>query len=334
MVSKTHVDDRTNRPVFIRSNACRGGSLVLALVISLFLGCHASDARYRRVPIVKPGDQELSIRSDRRMRTYLLHLPSTYDRSKPLPVIIALHGGGGNADGMRDMSQLNVRADREGFAVVYPNGTGAKFIGRRFLTWNAGDCCGEALESQADDVGFIRSILENLQKSLNLDPARVYATGFSNGGGMAYRLACTLSDRIAAIAVVSADFNFLPCRPSRAVPVLIFHGTADEYVPYHGGVGPKAHNVNPKKPVSSTVSFWMKHNKTTVSPQRDEFGSIVMETYGNGVNGAEVVLYTIKGGNHAWPGGTKGGWEAGPEPTREISATEIMWRFFQQHPKT
>jgi polyhydroxybutyrate depolymerase len=225
---------------------------------------------------------------------------------------------------------MSEKSDEEGFLVVYPNGTGR--LDEFLLTWNAGTCCGYALEHNIDDVGFIRTLLERLEQQVRIDPSRIYVTGISNGGMMTYRLACDLADTVAAIAPVAAALNEEDCSPSRPVSVIIFHGTADEHVPYNGGIGSKARDERVDKPVRYAVSFWVNRNRCSPNPVVEEFGSIRKETYGGGIDGTEVVLYTILGGGHAWPGGEKG-YRWGDEPTKEISATDLMWEFFASHPK-
>ncbi|HUJ70694.1 MAG TPA: PHB depolymerase family esterase, partial [Verrucomicrobiae bacterium] len=182
---------------------------------------------------LKPGNHELSLKTGGRDRVYSLHLPPAYDGKHLLPLVIVLHGGGGNAEGAIRMTGFNQKADKEGFVVVYPNGSGR--LKTRLLTWNSGNCCGYALDSGVDDVGFIRALIDELKKTRAVDPQRVYATGISNGGMMTYRLACELSDKIAAIAPVAGALNLENCQPTRPVSVIIFHGTADEHVLYNGG---------------------------------------------------------------------------------------------------
>ena len=130
-------------------------------------------------------------------------------------------------------SGLNQKADQEGFLAVYPNGTG------RFssLTWNGGNCCGSAMQQRVDDVAFIDAVLDDLANVVNVDTKRVYATGISNGAIMAYRLASELSERIAAIAPVAGPMGTATCSPRRAVSVLHFHGTDDQFAPFNGGRG-------------------------------------------------------------------------------------------------
>ncbi len=280
----------------------------------------------------KPGDYKQFLMSDGRARSYVVHVPPAPAAGKPLPLVIVLHGGGGNADNAIRMTGFSEKADKEGFIAVYPNGTGK--LKNRLLTWNAGHCCGYAFEEKIDDVGFIRTLIEKLQSQFNVDPKRIYATGMSNGAMMTYRLGCELSDKIAAIAPVAGTLGTESCRPESPVSVIIFQGTADEHVLYEGGKPRKGFGKPERvdKSVSYAVSLWARNNGCSPVPQRQEKGNIVQETYTGCREGKEVILHTIKGGGHAWPGGEKGRLQA-DEPTQEISATELIWDFFSRHPK-
>jgi polyhydroxybutyrate depolymerase len=298
-------------------------ALVICVLSFLAMQTHADEFR--------PGNHELALTAGGRERTYLLHLPPVYDGNRSLPLVIVLHGGGGNAEGAVRMTGFSKKADKEGFVVVYPNGSGR--LKTRLLTWNSGNCCGYAMDSDMDDVGFIRGLIDELVKTRAIDPNRVYVTGMSNGGMMAYRLGCELSEKIAAIAPVAGALNIENCQPANPVSVIIFHGTADEHVLYNGGEPIKKvdRHARVDKSVSYAVSFWVKHDACSDTPKRSEKGSIRTEIYDGGKDGAEVVLYTVNGGGHAWPGGEA--YLLGAEPTKEISATDLMWDFFVRHPK-
>jgi polyhydroxybutyrate depolymerase len=273
-----------------------------------------------------------------RTRSYILHLPPAISSGKPLPLVINLHGGGGNARSAMEQTGFNDEADRNGFIVVYPNGTGAPHpllnaMGRgEFYSWNAGSCCGYAVQHQVDDVGFIRALIATLEQQYPIDRKRIYATGISNGGMMAYRLACELSDTIAAIGVVSGALVTPSCRPAQPVPVIHFHGTADQNVPMLGGVGPKSVDKTPKPPVMDAIDFWVKRDGALAQPQITRLGSITKRVYAAANGSAEVVFYLIQGGGHAWPGG-KQMLSILDKPTQEISATQLIWQFFAAHPK-
>jgi polyhydroxybutyrate depolymerase len=283
-------------------------------------------------PAVKPGDYEETIIAGGKIRNYLLHVPPSYD-GKKTPLVIVLHGGGGNAGSTAEMTGMNIKSDQAGFIAVYPNGT-SRISDEKLLTWNAGNCCGYALDNNIDDVGFIRELIGKLERELSIDTARIYATGISNGGMMSYRLACELSDKIAAIAPVAGAMGMADCNPVNPVSVIIFHGTADDHVLYEGGTPRTQLDTHPRvdKPVSYAVDFWVKADGCSPAATKETKGYIVKEVYSGGRNGTGVVLYTIVGGKHAWPGG-KPGWLGGDVPTREISATDLMWDFFVSHPK-
>jgi len=278
-----------------------------------------------------PGNRWVTLEFGGRERTCLVHLPTRYDGQRALPVVLVLHGGGTHAEAAELMSGFSRKADREGFIVAYPNGTGR--LKDRILTWNAGNCCGYAMDNRVDDMGFIRTLIERLERDFKVDSSRIYVTGISNGGMMAYRLAFELSDKIAAIAPVAGALN-IDGQPTQPVSVIIFHGTDDEHVLYEGGKPKKQADWHSRvdRPVSYAVEFWVKHNGCATRPQRTEKGNIITETYSGGRNGSEVTLVTIRGGNHSWPGGPHIAAFL-DKPTPEISATDVMWEFFVGYPK-
>lgn len=277
------------------------------------------------------GDYERFIEVGDRLRRYEIHVPPSYTKNKPYPVVLNLHGGGGHAGSARMQSRMDAKADSVGFIVVYPDGTGV--LKNRLLAWNAGRCCGYPMQHNVDDVGFTRSLLDDLTKLFRIDPNRVYATGLSNGALMSYRLACELSDRIAAIAPIAGALVFENCRPVHPVSVIHFHGTADESVPYHGGIGKQSVSKTDFPSVKRTIQGWLDRNGISPKPLKTvikDHATIV--TY-RGLDGSEVLLVTMEGTGHTWPGGRrmlpkrKTG-----EISRIISANDMMWDFFQRHP--
>lgn len=279
----------------------------------------------------KSGDYEQSLVHAGRTRTYTVHLPPNIATASSLALVIVLHGGGGNSANAARMSGMSAKADQENFIAVYPDGSGR--LGEVLLTWNAGNCCGYALDQKIDDVAFIRALIDQLIATFPIDAKRVYVTGMSNGGMMSYRLSCELSDKIAAIAPVAGALN-VECKPTQPISVIAFHGTADQHVLFEGGE-PKVKadpHARTDKSVAYAMTFWSQHNQCKPTPQRDERSNIVHETYTNCANGTAVELYAIKNEGHTWPGGQRGS-ALGDPPTKEISATEVMWEFFKQHPK-
>lgn len=275
---------------------------------------------------------ERTVRVDGRARSYLVDLPPAYDGRRALPLVIVFHGGGGSGRQVRQQTGMTELARREGFIAVYPNGSGR--FGRRLLTWNTGTCCGFAQERRIDETAFVRAILDSLQATLRIDPARVYATGMSNGGMMAYLAACALGGRIAAIGVVAGELTVDGCRPPRPVAVLVIHGTADDHLPFDGGRGPAALDPHDARPVSYAIDTWRRVDACPSAPAITRGGVVTHTRYAACANGTAVELYAIRGGGHAWPG-------AGPPrigrrrrdpPSSALDATRVIWSFFAAHP--
>ena len=280
-----------------------------------------------------PGNHTLSLAVGGLQRSAIVHVPPQYDRTIPMPVVVAFHGGGANADNMVRFSGLDEKADQAGFIVVYPYGTGRL---QRMLTFNGGNCCGKAAADGVDDVEFTRRLLDDLAAAVTIDPKRVFATGMSNGAIMAYRLAAELSDRIAAIAPVSGPMGTKAWAPKRPVSVIHFHGTADEFAPFEGGRG-RGPSGTDFFSVSDTIQACVEADGcdpkpvTTSLPDTSADGTTaVRKTYGPGRDGAEVVLIVIEGGGHTWPGREPRLGGLG-KATRDISANDLMWAFFQRH---
>jgi len=256
-------------------------------------------------------------------RDYLLYVPKSYDRSRPTPLVISMHGAGLWGASQRDISRWNDLADRKGFIVVYPSGVGGKGV----RVWRA-----EPGDGLTKDVRFISELIDTLSRSYNIDSTRVYANGLSNGGGMSFVLSCTLADRIAAIGMVAAaqTIPWTWCKDARAVPMIAFHGTADPEIPYNGGsswISPRPFPSTPR-----WAANWATRNRCAASPVESAVAvDVTRRTYANCANDAAVVLYTVQGGGHTWPGGTPlPEWFVG-RTTRSIDATGLMWTFFREH---
>jgi polyhydroxybutyrate depolymerase len=280
-----------------------------------------------------PGDHTRTLQVDGRERSYLVHVPPKYDPKKPTPIVLILHGAGTNAQIMVRFCGMNKKADEAGFVAVYPNGTGTAGL---FLTFNSGGLSGKMAEGKPNDVAFVAKLLDDLATVVKLDPKRVFATGMSNGGMMCYRLASELSDRIAAIAPVSGTMAIPDYKPKRPVPVIHFHGTADNIVPFNGPKGtPKFLTF---RSVEETIRLCAKANGCPETPiqedlpdKADDGTKVRKKTYGPGKDGAEVVLVEIEGGGHTWPGQEPPVRFIG-KSTKDISANDLMWESFQKHP--
>jgi polyhydroxybutyrate depolymerase len=287
-----------------------------------------------------PGDFDLTLQAGSKTRTFLVHLPPGFAARGALPVLLAFHGGGGSAQGFQKYAGLDAVADREGFVVVYPDGTGR--LGRRLLTWNAGQCCGRAREERADDVGFALRVLADLARELKLDRTRVYATGHSNGAMLAYRLAAEAPARIAAIAPVAGAMQLAAFAPAQPVPVLHVHSVDDPRALYAGGLGPAFPFTNARvlhRAVESELARWAQLAGCAVEPSvveqrrapagRPDAGhTATLLDFAPCTSGADVRLWKLTGAGHGWPGAPPVVSERlmGPE-THVIDAAEEVWRF-------
>jgi polyhydroxybutyrate depolymerase len=288
---------------------------------------------------------------DGRIRSYFVHIPPSYDGETEVPMLILLHGGTDNGLIISKQSDMDAKADDEGFIAVYPNGAQGLFFPllNRLLYgkaegrwWNVEYCGLGPRLLNIDDVGFIDSIIERMQKEYSINSSRIYIAGFSNGAMLTYYAGAKLSHKIAAIAPVAGTIGgspnaFRPIwtipKPMDSVSAIIFHGFNDKIFLYEGGT------INPpwgvhKISVNDSVKFWVDHNDCNSTPKINisENGNVTSRTYVNGTNGSEVVLYTVLNGEHWWFGGS---WEEGEDydSIQEISATDLIWEFFEKHPK-
>ena len=281
-----------------------------------------------------PGNSTRTLQVDGRERSYIVHVPPKYDPKTPTPVVLVLHGALTNASLTVLYSGLNRTADEKNFVAVYPNGTGSNDTN---LFWNSGRWVKHHLDDPPDDVKFMRLLLDDLATVVNVDHKRIFATGISNGGMMCYRLAAELSDRIAAIAPIAGALGVDNPQPQRPVSVLHFHGKEDKLVPYEGS-RLLADKTLGWKSVDETIRTWVKLDGCPEKPvpeslpdKVDDGTTVERLTYGPGKDGAEVILIKITGGGHNWPGRAMP-IEIFGHTTRDISANDMMWDFFQRHP--
>lgn len=289
------------------------------------------------------GDLERQLDWQGRTRSYVVHVPprgSPGQSSGPLPVLLAFHGGGGDAHGFQRYAGLDAVADREGFVVVYPAGTGR--FAPRLLTWNAGACCGYAHEHDVDDVGFSLALLDALAGEIDVDAARVYATGHSNGAMMAYRLAAQASGRLAALVAVAGATPLEGFAPAQPVAVLHVHSVDDPRALYAGGLGPPFPLTRIRslhESVDAQLARWARRNgcaaqghvvERRVAPQgrRDAGHTATKLSFAPCASGMDVELWRLSGAGHGWPGGRIRLPERimGPE-TEVIDAAEEIWAF-------
>lgn len=293
---------------------------------------HAGD---EAAPAFKAGSQTVSLKQDGRERNFLLHVPPQYDGAKALPLVMFFHGGMGTAKHAEEHYGWSEKADKEGFFVVYGNGTGT------FPTWNAMHGCGSAFRNNVDDIGYVKAVLKELNARLKIDAKRVYATGMSNGAMLTHRLAAEMADVFAAAAPVAGTIGGrenagspgkrIP-RPANPVAMIIFHGKADQNVRYEGGqtkAGVEKGRIDLS--VADSVGFWVKANNCDAMPKKEENKNVAKESYAS-PSGADVALYSILDGGHAWPGGKRMIRRVIDEP-QSVSATDLAWEFFASHPK-
>jgi polyhydroxybutyrate depolymerase len=265
-------------------------------------------------------------------RTYELYVPASYDGSKPVPLVLVFHGSNSSGSTIERWSGFDDLADQAGFIVCYPDGLNG--------LWNAAD---GATRDSADDVGFIRSLIETLSNAYRIDPARVFATGMSIGGALCQRLGLELSDKIAAIGPVAGPMGEpLASEQPTMLPVgvIAFHGTADHTVPFEGG--PVAQASTPVLSAEDMARRWAEINGCPNLPVSDTLPDVDpsdgtrvrRETFAPCNDGSDVVLYVIQNGGHTWPGVDESlVRQHGGKTTHDISATQLIWEFFQDHPR-
>ena len=282
----------------------------------------------------------------RALRSYWLHVPPSYDESEAVPLVLFFHGNFYYSWDdpffffrecfCENYTKLSKKADEEGFILVYPNSKCLYYDPlqtRIYGTHNEYTYDFGWIPSigkfYVDDIGFTSDLIDKMEKEYNINSSRIFITGHSAGAFMTYTIGAYLSDEVAAIAPVAGTiggrvyetdpFSYIP-DPENPVPAIVFHGTSDRNVPYEG-------NKNLVS-VSESVSFWVENNGCNPISEINisESGKINRTTYRNGENGAEVVLYTIIRGIHDWPGSPR-------YPNCEIDATDLIWEFFEAHPK-
>jgi polyhydroxybutyrate depolymerase len=243
------------------------------------------------------GDTTLTLTSGGLARDSLLHVPPSYDPAQGAMLVVNYHGFSSNAPEQVLLTDMNPVADAKGFIVAYPDGLGSG--------WNAGSCCSELQPPDVDDVQFTKDLLALLESEYCIDPKRVYATGFSNGGFMSHMLACEMADTFAAVAPVSGVLGIptTSCLPSRPIPVLEMHGTADPVVPYDGGPALKLLPPIQFRSVDDTIAFWRTAD-ACLSPAVVDYanGDATCLRWGGCSGGVDVELCTLVGDGHQWPG--------------------------------
>ena len=261
----------------------------------------------------QPLDSDWSLTVGSLTRTVHVHVPASYDPSKRTPVVVNLHGRTSNASQQAWLSHAIAKSDAAGFVVIHPEAWGSP------TSWNAGGgCCDPAAANNIDDSGFMTAVLDEAEARLCVEPTRIFFEGLSNGGYLVHRVACELTDRVGAIGAVAGLLQLPTCAPTKPMPVFLVHGTADQLVSYDW--------------VDQTVSYWVAKNHCTTTATTYQNGVATCVTHGGCTDGADVVLCTMQGGGHQWPGG-----ETVPflgNNSNDLIATDALWNFFVAHPRT
>jgi polyhydroxybutyrate depolymerase len=317
---------------------CLGGCLVGILAVACLSACSIVGVgiyyrhRLNQYPVESKAVQ---VDFDGHERSYRIYVPENL--AEPAPLVFVIHGGGGDATGMEQMTKtrFNELADRDGFIVVYPQG-----IDNQWSDGRADDFRPESHQAGVDDVGYFNFMIDDVAADYDVDEDHIFATGISNGGFMSMRLACELSDRIAGVGIVTAQMSVdlgKTCQPSEPVKVLMMNGTDDPLVPYEGGhVEVFRRKRGAIWSVDETVDFWVAQNGCDEVPlserlpdEEDDGMRVERRDYAGCVAGGEVVLYRVEGGGHTWPGGVQylPSLIVG-KATQDMSGADEIWAFW------
>lgn len=261
------------------------------------------EATTRSYPGLAAGTRTVSVTFDGKVRTYRLHVPASVAAkpNRPVPLVIALHGGLGNGQQLATTSRLDVEADREGFVVAYPEGLLLPTPrGAQVRTWDGGGCCAPAMGSGVDDVGFVASVIRDLQAVTAVDRSRVVVGGHSNGGILTWRIACERADVLSAAVIVEGSLERPSCAPSRGVELIQVHGDADANLPLEGGVGSGPSGTNFTSAAASQAR-WTTAQRCG-APTSATSDHLTITTWSGCADGTTTEQVVIAGGTHAWPG--------------------------------
>jgi len=254
-------------------------------------------------------------------RAFILYVPANYTAGNPVPLVLNFHGYTSNSQEQMFYGDFRPIADTAGFILVHPMGT---LDESNEPYWNSG------WGGTVDDIGFAAALIDSISASYSINQSRVFSTGMSNGGFMSYTLACSLSNRIAAIASVTGTMNVnqsLTCNAQHPMPVMEIHGTLDPTVPYNGNTWAAS--------IPNVLNYWANFNQCTIPPQFTAVPNISTTDgctaehylYSTGINGVDVEHYKIIGGAHTWPGAPI----ATGVTNYDISASKKIWQFFLKY---
>jgi polyhydroxybutyrate depolymerase len=315
--------------------------LICIVLASMLAGCMASLPKDMPAG-PKTYKNKVAVRIMGSRRSYLVHVPPIHAPQHPLPLVVAIHGAFETAKDMEKRTGFSDLADQEGFVVVYPNGFGLFGL---LQHWNAGHCCGKAAADGIDDVGFLMEVIEDAKKRLPIDPERIYMVGFSNGGMLALRFAAEKTGTLSALAAVAATIGSstpgdaplwrMP-DPLAPLPLIFFHGLADEAIPAQGGISPKRGGEQSFFSVDESTDFWIRNNGCHPDPIIEDLrsGAVHMQTWQGCDQDASVKLYLLENWKHVWPGSHYTADLDMQNPLQDFNAAAIIWNFFKAHPRT
>ncbi|MGO9604985.1 MAG: alpha/beta hydrolase family esterase [Candidatus Binataceae bacterium] len=321
----------------LRTIMARGAiaiALSAACVVAIAPRAHSAQAQ------TTPGDHQESLKFGSFDRTFIVHAPPAFDGKTKLPVVMMLHGAGGNGANAERETGWSGEADKEGFIAVYPEAMpGRPDEPSRFLTnprlWNDGSGRGR-LAPEVDDVGFLAAVIDHLEQSYAADPARIYVTGMSNGASMTFRAGIALANRVAAIAPVAGHLWMTDQQLTAPVPLLFIIGTADPLNPLRGGdIKLPWGNSEHREAVGKSLAEWraMLGCADDARTVLDRNGIKELQ-WNKCTKGGEVLYYTVEGLGHVWPGGSSRlpeRWVG--KASNKLDATTVIWAFFKAHPK-
>jgi polyhydroxybutyrate depolymerase len=275
---------------------------------------------------------------DGRTRTYRVVVPDPIAADGPVPLLIALHGGTGSGRQFERVSRFDDLAREHGFIVVYPDGIeiGGRGLLARGHVWNGGKCCSRAARENVDDVGFIAGVIDRVTADHAIDPARIYATGHSNGAIMSYRLACELADRVVAIGVQAGAIEVDDCSPAEPVSVLAIHGLADTNIPIEGGKGDGLSPAPFSSPTDAIGHFaGINGCGDPTTRTSDDNPDVTIETWRGCRDGTGVQFVRVEGAPHAWMGnpGPRPRQPGSNRPYADFDSSSAIWEFLAAHPR-
>ncbi|MBP9728416.1 MAG: prolyl oligopeptidase family serine peptidase [Candidatus Moranbacteria bacterium] len=277
------------------------------------------------------GEYTYTLTVDGKDRQYMAFVPASYDKKTKTPLVMFYHGGGGSMDQAARDYDMKAKASKEGFIVVFGNGA-SRFPRGKLATWNAGDCCGYARDTKSDDVGYTREVIADMESKFFIDTEKIFATGMSNGGMMAHRLACEMSDVFKAVASVTGTDGTLSCDPKQPISVMHIHAKDDDHVLIGGGAGSESFGDMGEKvadftSVADTIARWVTRNHMDGTPKRVlEVPGAYCDLYTSSQNQSQVKLCITDTGGHSWPGGPA---VRGKTPSQVLSANDVIWDFFK-----